>query len=150
MTEDLVVGIVVTVVGGLIVAVLLSLWARRRKPGEWLDQQKPESEEREQYDDAEQLPVLREQVPEVARQRGVVLPASSTGRVPTIITFTDGNQSFYFDDFARYGHAVQDRRVPPTRSFRRAAPTPVSRWDRATLMRWLDEHTTQQDGEPGG
>ena len=94
----------------------------------------------ERKDASQELTVLREQVLEVARARNVVIPASSKGINPTVVTFSDGTTRFYFNDHARYRQAMQARQVPPTRSFPGKPPVPVSRWTREATEQWLAEN----------
>jgi len=137
-------GIVVTVVGGLILAAILALLSCRKRLLEWLRQQRAEIAGFDQQHDAERLKVLREQVVEVARRAGEVTPVSSSGVNPTAVKFSDGTTSYYFADHASYARAMQGGQVPPTRSFRAAAPAPVSRWSRDRLEQWLNDHADSE------
>jgi len=132
------------VIGGLVVAAVVAcvgwLWARKGMPINWFRQERSAAEASDVVDDAAQLQVLREQVLEVAREQGVVLPARATGRNPTVVTFSDGGQSFFFTDFSSYQREMQAGRVPPQRSFARTAPVPVTAWGREQLEAWLSEH----------
>lgn len=132
--------IVASAVGGLVVLVVGGLWVRRKKPAIWIRDQKAVAMQAERAEAAEQLDVLREQVLNVARQRGIKVPASSSGHNPTVVTYSDGSAFYFFADHASYQRAMQGRRVPPTRSFRAAAPIPVSTWDRTRLEQWLSEN----------
>lgn len=140
VTETFFVTLLATVVGGIALAILAVLWRNRSKPKEWVASQVDAAVEAELADSDRQLVVLREQVLEVAREQGVVLPATVTGHNPSVVTFSDGGQAFFFNDFASYQRAMQARRVPPQRSFPSSAPVPVTAWARVRLEAWLAEH----------
>jgi hypothetical protein len=134
--EEIVAGLVVVAV----VACVGWLWARKGVPRNWFGQELAAADASQVADDAAQVQVLREQVLEVAREQGVVLPARATGRNPTVVTFSDESQSFFFTDFSAYQREMQAGRVPPRRSFARTAPVPVTTWSREQLEAWLSEH----------
>lgn len=127
-------------ISGVVVLIIAGLWKRRDAPRRWVWEQDEIATTIEQKDARQELTVLREQVLEVARARNVVIPASSKGINPTIVTFSDGLVWCYFKDHARYVHAMRAGQVPLTRSSRGTPPVPVSRWKRETLERWLAEN----------
>ncbi|MCC2028946.1 hypothetical protein KEC56_05350 [Microbacterium sp. YMB-B2] len=127
-------------ISGVVVLIIAGLWKRRHAPRRWVREQDKIATTIEQKDARQELTVLREQVVEVARARNVVIPASSTGINPTIVTFSDGSVWCYFNDHARYVHAIRAGQVPPTRSSRGTPSVPVSRWKKETLERWLAEN----------
>lgn len=92
----------------------------------------------EQNDD--RLAVLREQVVALARERGITLAVSSTGRNPTTVEFSDGSSSHYFSDHVRYKFAIQHGHASPLRSYTKPPPLPVSQWDRTALDQWLQDN----------
>ena len=128
------------VISGVVVLIIAGLWKRRRAPREWVQEQREIVTTTERKDASQELTVLREQVLEVARARNVVIPASSKGISPTVVTFSDGTTRFYFNDHARYKQAMQARQVPPTRSFPGKPPVPVSQWTREAVEQWLAEN----------
>jgi MFS superfamily sulfate permease-like transporter len=139
-TEVFVVTVVATVVAGILLAVLGLLWRNRSRPAHWVTEQVEVAKQSDLAEAADQLDVLREQVMEVARLRDVVVPATSAGRNPTVVTFSNGAKSYFFADFASYKREMEARRVPPHRSFRTDPPLPVSRWDRDRLEQWMADH----------
>jgi hypothetical protein len=139
-SETFVITLLATVVGGIVLAILAVLWRNRSRPKAWVTAQVGAAAAAEQADAHHQLVVLREQVLEVARGQGVVLPATAAGRNPTVVTLSDGGQSFFFTDFVAYQRDMRARRVPPQWSFPRAAPVPVCEWGREKLEAWLSEH----------
>lgn len=80
---------------------------------------------------------------EVARERGVNLPTSSTGVRPVTVTFSDGTASFYSGAFATYQREMQARRAPPMRSFPGRARGPGVSMGPQRLMQWLAENIEQ-------
>jgi hypothetical protein len=133
-------GIVITVVGGLLLAVIVWLWKRRGRLLHWYRVQREADRTMKREDLDLALRLLREKVLEVARARDIVVPASARGVNPTTVTLSDGSKRFYFNDHTRYLQAMKTGQVPPTRSFRGKPPIPVSRWTRETLEQWLAEH----------
>ena len=131
--------IVAGVISGVVVLIIAGLWKRRRAPREWVQEQREIATTTERKAASQELTVLREQVLEVARARNVIIPASSKGINPTVVTLSDGSTRFYFNDHASYVRAMQAGQVPPTRSFRGKPPVPVSRWTREALEHWLAE-----------
>lgn len=133
-------GIVITVVGGLLLAAILWLWKRRGRLLHWYRVQRETDRNMKREDLDLALSRLRKKVLEVARARDIVVPASAGGVNPTTVTLSDGSKRFYFNDHTRYVQAMQTGQVPPARSFRGKPPVPVSRWTRETLEQWLAEN----------
>ncbi|QMU98217.1 hypothetical protein FVO59_14250 [Microbacterium esteraromaticum] len=133
--------IVAGVISGVVVLIIAGIWKRRGAPRQWVQEQHEIATTIERKDARQELTVLREQVLEVARARNVVIPTSSKGINPTIVTRSDGSVWCYFNDHARYVQAMRAGQVPPTRSSRGTPPEPVSRWTREALEQWLAENT---------
>lgn len=133
-------GIVITVVGTVLAAVVIGAWKLRSEFRRWFQHQVAAADRSEHEEAIDRLSVLREQVLEVAGERGIVLPASATSRNPTVVTFSDGTTSYFFADLAAYQRDMNGRRVPPTRTFPKEPPLPVSRWDQVRLEQWLAQH----------
>lgn len=128
------------VIAGLIVPVIIGLWRRRNRLWAWLRHQRLEAAQQSGRIQAERLDVLREQVVGIAREKGLVIPVSSSSTNPTAVTFSDGGTRYYFTDLGSYQRALKSRSVPLTQSFRRTAPNPVSGWTWEELMHWIDDH----------
>ena len=133
-------GIVITVTGGVLVAVILGLWMGRGLLLQWYHEQRQVDRAMKQEDASQELVVLRKQVLEVARARDVVIPVSAKGVNPTAVEFSNESRQFYFNDHARYVQAMRSGRVPPTHSFSSKPPVPISRWTRDALKQWLADH----------
>lgn len=132
------------IIGGLVVAAVLAIagwvWHRRSVLPLWFRREQEAADQATRETEADRVTVLREQVLEVARALGEILPASATGHSPTIVTYSDGTQSYFFPDFAAYRRALEGGQAPPNRSFPQRPPLPVSKWDPARLEQWLSDH----------
>jgi hypothetical protein len=132
--------IVIAVIAGAILALGGVLWKRRGSLPRLYREQREADMAMKREDAADELRALREQVVEVARSRSIVIAISSKGTSPSVVTLSDGTTRYYFDDHARYRRAMQNRQVPPTRSFPGKPPVPISRWTREALQKWLAEN----------
>jgi hypothetical protein len=142
MTEE----IVGTIVGGLILAVLGWAWHKRQPIRRWWASQADAANQQEKRTEADQLAVLRGQVRDVARDRGEVIPVSSSGGGnPTIVTYSDGQKSAFYRDHGTYTSDMNARRTDPLRSsvVRGPLEIPLSRWSRQQCQTWLDERNNQ-------
>jgi hypothetical protein len=138
--DGIVVAAVGTVLGTLLSLAILAAWRHRSEPRRRFRLAAESTDRANREVAADRLGVLREQVLEVARERGAVLPATATGHSPTVVTYSDGTKSYFFTDFAAYQREMTSRRVPPSRSFPKAPPLPVSRWDQVRLEQWLAQN----------
>ena len=139
-TELVIETIVATVVGGLLLVAILWAWGNRTALRRWLADQVAVAKDSEQEAAAERVRVLRAQVLEVARASRETLPAHSTGRNPTVVTFSDGGTSWFYSDWSSYKRDMASGAVKPTRTFSQEPPLPVARWDHARLEKWLSDH----------
>lgn len=137
---EVVEGIIITIVGTVAAAIILRFRKHWKKLRAWSRGQKLEAERIAQRNEVQQLKVLREQIIDVARQTGKVIPVSSKGVNPTTVTFSDGGVRHYFTKPDKYRSALNSQFVPPHRSYFQQAPSPVSRWGRDRLMKWLEDN----------
>lgn len=133
-------GIFIAVIAGAILGLGGALWKGRGSLRRWYREQREADRVMKREDAADELRALREQVVEVARTRNIVIAISSKGTSPSIVTLSDGTPRYYFNDHAQYLRAMQNRQVPPTRSFPGKPPVPISRWTREDLRKWLAEN----------
>lgn len=65
----------------------------------------------------------RRQIIETAESQGRIVPVSRSGRMPVVMTFSDGTHSAYFQgDFEAYVAAMRSGRYDPARTFHTHAP----------------------------
>jgi hypothetical protein len=94
----------------------------------------------EQAGGARRLGVLREQVVDVARARGVTLPVSVKGTSPARVEYSSGEVRLYYPDRMAYTRALRSGAASPTRTFYGSPPIPVAAWDEARLVEWLSDN----------
>lgn len=129
------------VIGGLILAVILWLFGRRGVVRAWWTREKVAVEEHEWETEFEQLETLREQVQERARLVGATLPLTASGNQ---VTFSNGVTSTFIPG-DRYGDALRSGRYRLATTVPGSPPVPLSRWDRARMEAWLEEHPLPPD-----
>lgn len=133
-------GIVGTVIGGIILAVLAWLWTRRGRLHGWLAGQVAEAKKSEQLTAEDELAAIRQQVIEVANEQGIEEAQSVTSGHPKIVTWTTGRRTPYYRDHPTYVREMKARRAD-IQSRHGSPPVPISHWDRERCQKWLDEHT---------
>jgi len=143
-------GIGVEVIGGLLVVAILGIGAallarlRRRRARE-----NTATSESEREAEVERIRVLREQVLEVARARDITLAERSKGFDPTVVTFSDGQLSWFYYDLSSYKRGLTSHQANPRRASWGKPPRPVSKWDRSTLGKWLADHADSDPASMG-
>ena len=129
--------IVATVVGGLLLAGILWSLGKRDRLHDWWSRKMLEADELAQLAEAEQVETLRDQVAVRARQLGIRLPRSASGRR---VTYTDGQTTTFIPNFQAYRAAMKSGRVDIHRTVNATPPIPLSDRDRGWLEEWLSDH----------
>jgi hypothetical protein len=139
--HELVIGVAVTVIGGLILWALAWLWRRRRVPLElpgWVRRRHARRATRKRE---AQVRRLRQAVIDRAGRLNVVIPLTWTGTSDrTIVRWRNGNQTHHYRDWATYGRDMQALRTPLESSYASRPETPVDRWSAERCRTWLAEH----------
>lgn len=129
--------VLVVVVGSFVCWVARRSWGHRRRillmlQGGWRGA--------EAWVRARLLLRLRRQVLARAAALGVPLPVQAVGGRPRVVTWSNGDQRFYWPDMDSYRRAMEAGRTPLGRSaWNEEPPTPIETWSRAKLRAWLGQ-----------
>lgn len=135
-------GVATEVIGGLVVLVLAGLGYRFRDRLRGLTtRERAAAREAERDSTADELRVLRDQVVQVAKARGINVPERSQGHNPVGVAYTNGETTWFFRDFTSRKRAAQRNPAIGMNSTHLASPpVPVSKWTAATCREWLEKY----------
>lgn len=117
-----------------------AVWAKRERLTGWPARRREKAAEVEGQRKLEELKALRGEVLKIARSSGPAVAVDAVGRNPRRVTFSDGTQSYYYDNFREYAEDMYGNQVPPTRTWHLPAPPVLDRWTRKQCEDWLTEH----------
>lgn len=141
LSLQIAVGVAITLIAAIVIAVLAAIWRRRWRPLNWAASSREALAERERRIERASHDELMRHVLLRAEVLGIELPVKVTrGNLAIVTLHPSGETHARYRDLPSYRDAVNRGKVSPMRASFGKPPLAVSSWSDDRLRAWLREH----------